>query len=179
MTNDDMLNYQHSLLEIGLLIQNFYDSVSEGDGPRVLRCWKFFLPYLRNDGSGSTKYALEALFVICQANALLSPKAAHQLTWNCFNKTKNGPGGNIPLDLALEHHNSLIKTVMRNLGPNASSSKALDRYCKALEVNKNALENFDHMVNFKTRSGEHRRRVEKTDLRKILSELGSIRTLAV
>ena len=82
MTNDDMLNHQHSLLEIGLLIQNFYDSVSEGDGPRVLRCWKFFLPYLRNDGSGSTKYALEALFVICQANALLSPKAAHQLTWN-------------------------------------------------------------------------------------------------
>lgn len=171
MTNDDMLNYQHSLLEIGLLIQNFYDSVSEGDGCRVLRCWKFFLPYLQNDGSGSTKYALEALFVICQANALLSPKAAHQLTWNRFSKTKNGPGGNIPLDLALEHHNRLIKTVMRNLGPNASSSKALDRYCKALEVNKNALENFDHMVSFKTRSGEHRRRVEKTDLKKIVSEL--------
>ena len=54
MTNDDMLNYQHSLLETGLLLQNFYDSASEGDGPRVLRCWKFFLPYLRNDGSGST-----------------------------------------------------------------------------------------------------------------------------
>ena len=60
-----------------------------------------------------------------------------QLTWNRFSETKNGPGGNIPLDLALEYHNRLIKTMMRNLGPNAASSKALDRYCKALEVNKN------------------------------------------
>ncbi len=35
---DDMFNYQLALLEIGLLIQNFYDAISEGDGARVIHC---------------------------------------------------------------------------------------------------------------------------------------------
>ena len=50
---DDMFNYQCSLLDIGMIILNFYDAVSEGDGMRVVRCWKFMLPYLTNDGAHS------------------------------------------------------------------------------------------------------------------------------
>lgn len=168
---DDMLNYQLALLEIGLLIQNFYDAISEGDGARVIRCWKFALPYLKNDGTSSSKYALEALYMACQMNALLTPRSAHRLMWNRFYKTKNGPGGNIPLDLALEHYNRLVKTVMRNLGPNASNPKALDRYCKGLAVNKLLLDNFDWVNNLKKLSGEHYRRSDRPDLLKIINEL--------
>ncbi len=119
-----------------------------------------------------------ALFMMAffmMANALLSPKAAHQLVRDQFSKTKNGPGGNIPLDFALEHYNRLMKAMMQNLGPNASSSVALDCYCKALEANKNAMDNFDLMINFKTRSVEHRQMVEKAYLRKIVAELVKIR----
>ncbi len=36
--DDDMLSYQRSLLEYGLLILNFFDGISEGDGARVIRC---------------------------------------------------------------------------------------------------------------------------------------------
>ena len=57
---DDMYNYQSSFLEVGLLAKNFFDAISEGDGARVVRCWKFMLQYLRHDGAGSRKYALEA-----------------------------------------------------------------------------------------------------------------------
>ena len=34
---DDVLNYQTSFVEVGLLLKNFYDAVAEGDGLRVIR----------------------------------------------------------------------------------------------------------------------------------------------
>ena len=57
---DHTFNNQCSRLEYGMLIEYFWDAIKEGDGKRVFRCWKFQLPYLKND-PGSTKYALETL----------------------------------------------------------------------------------------------------------------------
>ena len=133
--SDDMYNYQCSLLEFGFIIISFYDAISEGDGLRVFRCWKFMLPYLRQDGAASRKYALEALYLLFQAYALLSPRDA-PLNKEQFYKLKQGSGGNIPLDLALEQYNNVIKTLMRKMGPNATNKRALSRLIKALTTNK-------------------------------------------
>ena len=46
---DDMFCYQKALLEYGMLLLNFWDAISEGDGTRILRSWKYFLLYLRNE----------------------------------------------------------------------------------------------------------------------------------
>ena len=119
---DDMFNYQCSFLEYGMNIYNFFDAIKEGDGKHVIRCWKFQLPYLRND-PGSTKYALEALTLIFQINALLSPKDVHRFVWNGFASNRNGYGNNIPLDLNMEFMNRLLKEVVRKLGPNAKNPK--------------------------------------------------------
>ena len=167
---DDMFNYQSSFLEIGLLVKNFYDAISEGDGSRVVRCWKFMLQYLKEDGASSRKYALEALYLQCQVNALLSPRAAHRLVWNRFFKSKCGTA-NIPLDLALEHYNKLIKILMRNLGANGLNKNAIDRHCKALATNKQLLDNFDEMCNVVRRSGRHVQRSPRNDLIKIVKGL--------
>ena len=130
------------------------------------------MPYLKNDDVSSANYALGALYIMCQISALSTPRGAHRLTWNRFFKTNNGTGGNVPLDLALKHYNRVIKMIMRNLGPNASNPKASsDRYCKALVINKKLLESFDVMTNFMKRSGEHFRRSEQSELRKIVIEL--------
>lgn len=123
LKRDDMFSYQSSFLEIGLLVKNFYDAISEGDGQRVVRCWKFMLQYLKQDGARSRKYALEALYLQCQVNSLLSPQAAHRLVWNRFLKSKSGAGGNIPLDLALEHFYRIVKILMKNLGANGLKKK--------------------------------------------------------
>ena len=45
---------------LGLLYMNFTDDVAEGDGD--IHCWKFLLLDFYWD-SGSTKYALEALYL--------------------------------------------------------------------------------------------------------------------
>lgn len=79
---DDMLSYQKALLDYGMLILNFWDAISEGDGDCVVHCWKFFLLYLKHQGGAANKYALEALYIMFQIYALLSPQAAHRLFWN-------------------------------------------------------------------------------------------------
>ena len=57
----------------------------------------------------SSKYALDALYLMFQIHAVLSPQAAQHLVWNRFVKNKHGMGGNIPLDLQLEFLNKLVK----------------------------------------------------------------------
>ncbi len=168
---DDMFNYQCSLLDIGMVIKNFFDAVSEGDGLRVVRSWKFMLQYLRQDGASSRKYALEALYLLFQIYAILPERAAHDLIWNRFSKNKRGHGGNIPLDLALEHFNNLLKSVIRNLGPNATNTAVINRYCKALTVNKRLLENFDRSCKVIKRSGTHVKANLSGDIKRVVDEL--------
>lgn len=75
--SDDMLAHQKALMEYGILLHNFKDAVSEGDSERDLSRWKFFLLHLRN-GKKSTKYALEALYIMFKVYVLLTPKASHK-----------------------------------------------------------------------------------------------------
>ena len=168
---DDMFSYQCALLEYGCILLNFYDAVSEGDGMRVIRGWKFMLPYLKQDGASSRKYALEALYLLFQVYAMLSPRDSHRLIWNRFHKPKFGLGGNIPLDLAMEHYNNFIKNLMRKLGPNATNRTALDRLTKALTCNKKLLDNYDTMCSVIKRSGRHVQRSKENDIRKVVAEL--------
>ena len=169
---DDMLSYQKALLEYGLLLLNFWDAVSEGDGIRIFRSWKYFLLYLQNEGSSATKYSLEALYLMCQVNALLSPQAAHRLIWNRSVKNKTGRGGNIPLDLQLEFYNRILKGALKNLGHNASK-KSLDRICHAMGVTNQLLHNFDREAKIIKRSGKHVKQSTQGDLSKVVGELVS------
>lgn len=168
---DDMLNYQYALLEYGMLFRNFSDAVSEGDGQRIIRCWKFFLMFLKGDGQRSCKYALEGLNIMCQIYALLSPRDAHRLIWNRSVKAKSGMGGNIPLDLALEHFNRVLKQLIKNMGPNASNEKAVNRFAKAIGVTKQLMDNFDLDCKVLKRAGHHVAKAATCDLKKLVAEL--------
>lgn len=166
---DDMFSYQRALLEYGLLLYNFKDSVNEGDGTRIIRCWKFFLLHLKNSKS-STKYALKALYLMFQVYALLSPKAAHELIWNRSVKLRNNRGGNIPLDLQLEFYNRILKDAVKQLGPNASQ-RSMDRICKSMSVTKDLMDRFDLELKIHKRSGRHVASSSDNDLKKVVGEL--------
>ena len=169
---DDMYNYQCSFLEYAMIIVNFFDAIKEGDGERIIRCWKFQLPYLRHD-KGSTKYAVEALGLIFQVHSLLSPQDAHRLIWNRTISLRPGIGKNFPLDLSLEFMNRVLKIIILKLGPNATSHKCVDRYCRAIDVTKSVLDNFDYECEVICRSGKHVARSTLPDLEKIVGELQS------
>ena len=42
--HDDVHDYAKDTLVLGLLLMEFNDSIWEGDGDRIIRCWKFLLP---------------------------------------------------------------------------------------------------------------------------------------
>ena len=80
-------------------------------------------------------------------------------------------GGNIPLDLALEHYNNTIKCILRTLGPNATNHKVVDRFCNAITVNKALLDNFDRSWKILKRSGKHVEANTLGDMKKVIGEL--------
>ena len=129
------------------------DAVKEGDGERIVRCIKMFLLHFKEDGSGSTKYALEALFHMFQLYALLSPREAERMKWNRTVNNHGQPGCNVAMDLALEHDNHLIKDMIRGLGANISEA-SVRRICRAFFVIKAFLEHLDLEVKVKKISSE-------------------------
>lgn len=100
-TDDNVYNYARVLCHYGSLCLEFRDAWAEGDGERVIRCWKLFLPHFK--ATGRTKYSLEALRLQFQTSAILSPNLAHQVKWHRFVNVKGCAGKNIPCDLYNEH----------------------------------------------------------------------------
>jgi hypothetical protein len=166
---DDMFNYQCSILQHGLLYLNFRDAVSEGDGMRVVRIWKFFMLHFREKSTNS-KYALEALHLLFQVYSLLTPRQAHQLMWNRSVNHRGGYCNNVPLDLDLEHDNNYIKVACKKLGRNLTS-KAVTRICHSCKVAREVIEKFDLESKIRKMSGKHVHKSESKDIEILVGDL--------
>ena len=96
------------MLDNGLLYMNFVDALSEGDGNRIIRSWKFMLLHFYA-AKKKTKYSIEALYLLLQQYCLLSPRDAYIQRWNRSTNNKGGAANNVPLDLDLKHNNHYLK----------------------------------------------------------------------
>ena len=85
---DARYNYACARLNFGMLLYNFDDAIKEGDGDRILRCWKFILLIFR--AYKHTKYAFAALQLFFYTSCMLSERMSHLLVWN---RTVNNHGG--------------------------------------------------------------------------------------
>ena len=61
---DRVQAYANELLTLGLYLMEFSDAIREGDGERIIRCWKFFLLLFK--ANGRTNYSIEALLLLVQ-----------------------------------------------------------------------------------------------------------------
>ena len=109
-------DYSRHLLTIGCLYLEYNDAIKEGDGMRVLQCWKYLLPIFQN--SGRKNYTIEAFKLLYQYYYGLPPRQAQQLLWSRFINTQGIHGKNIPMELHQEHLNRVCKTSIEALGPN-------------------------------------------------------------
>lgn len=169
-SEDDIFNYHCGFMNMALLLRNFMDAIKEGDGERIIRCIKMFLLHFKQDGSGSTKYSLEALYQMFQLYALLSPREAHRLKWNRTVNNHGRAGCNVAMDLALEHDNHLVKDMIRGVGANIND-KSVRRICRAFFIIKSFLEHLDQEMQVKKISGEHCKKSVKQDLKKVVKTL--------
>lgn len=165
-----MYNYQCNVMDHGLLYLNFTDAIAEGDGDRIIRCWKFLLLHFFVDGSKSTKYALEALYLQFQQQALLSPRQAYCQKWNRSVNNHGKKGKNVSLDLDLEHDNNYLKEAMRKMGPGITE-QSVTRICRSLKMAREVIENISRECHVMKRSGIHYTACNEKDLLKMVDNL--------
>ena len=167
-SSDSVNEYTRNFLSIGSIYLLFKDAIKEGDGRRVLQCYRYLLPIFIN--SGRRNYANEALNLLCQYHYDLPAQQAEQLVWSRFVNTTDVKGGNIPTDLHLEHLNRILKGTVQGLGSNKSET-AIVRSSKAIGVIKEVIQKFDQQNNVPLSSKSHRIPAIKKEFETIVKEL--------
>ena len=81
-SQDGIFNYSQEVTTLGLLCLELEDAIREGDGLRLLRVWKFLLLIFK--AAHRKNYSIEALTILVQYYALLSPRQREQLLWSRF-----------------------------------------------------------------------------------------------
>ena len=166
--SDTVHEYAKEVLSLGLLLLEFNDAVREGDGDRIVRCWRFFLPLFK--ASDKTNYAVEAFTLLAQEKYLLSPRMAMQLKWSRTINVHGRPGKNVSADLHMEHLNRACKQSISGLGANVTDH-SIKRVGNCIGRLHSTLLNFDRVNNISIESGTHRSHSTSSDLNKLLRQL--------
>lgn len=155
-------------MTVGLLYLEFSDSIKEGDGIRVLRCWRYMLLLFKV--TGRTNYSIEVFTLLAQYHFLLSERERHQLIWGRFINIHGVPARNIPCDFFIEHLNRVAKEAVH--GRRANKTKdALVRIGKAIGPLNSLQNNFDEENGINTDSGNHKTSSICNDLKKTVGVL--------
>jgi hypothetical protein len=172
MSPDKVLEYASAVLSDGLLLLEFRDAVHEGDGERVMRCWRLMLLYFLH--SGHRKYALEAFLLQASINGSVNKRLAQEILHNRFINTRGGLGRNIPTDLHMEHLNRTLKDYLNGLGANISD-RMIVQTSKSLKSLMEIVQNFDAQCGVNPVSLHHTTRSSKKDQAQVLSHLTEAR----
>lgn len=149
---DHKRNYHCARLGYGLLIEHLDDTVKEGDAGRLLDFLKIALLLLHCHHR--VKYAYVVLLFLAKIYAILPKGIALEVLLNRFFNSLGKAGGNIPLDLRMEHLNKLLKLALKQLGANLSE-KGAQRIAQSLQAIEEILINVDRDCNLKPRVGYH------------------------
>lgn len=167
-TTDTKYNYARVLCHYGSLVMEFRDAWAEGDGERVIRCWRLFLPHFQ--AAGRTKYSLAAFNVQLQTQVSLSPNTAHQVMWHRFVNSRGGMGNNIPCDLYNEHINKLVKHIIRSQGPNLTDI-SLQRAAHSVSTLSQITHAFDTHSGVPHGTVAHSTRSDTEDVLKVMNTI--------
>lgn len=166
--DDHVLAYAREVLSLGLLYMEFTDAVREGDGGRILRCWRYLLLIFK--ASNRTNYSVEAFTLLAQYHFMFSERMRMQLMWGRTVNVHGRPGKNISCDLHNEHLNRECKGGISGLGANVTDH-AVERVGKALRSTVRILEQFDMANNVPQPSGYHTSRSATEDILKLVDQL--------
>lgn len=166
--DDKILEYSKLVMSIGMLYFEYCDAIREGDGMRVLRCWRFMFIFFKC--TNRTNYSIESFTLLAQYHFLFSEQHRQQLIWGRFINVHGLPARNIPCDLYMEHLNRVCKDAVNGLGAN-KTSKALVRVGKIVGILDAVLRNFDAENSVNERSGKHKVANVKKDLNTVVKVL--------
>ena len=174
-TDDQVHNYARVLCHFASVVCLFIDAWKEGDGERVIRCWKLCMLHLHSERK--TKYALEALRLQFQLRTL-QPYLVHQLTWGRFVNTHGGKGRNIPCDLHNEHINKLFKEMIGDMGANFTE-EASTRAARSISTLERLAIQYERQTGIHPQTTAHSRRSDEKDVFTIVKAVQKARVLDV
>ena len=165
---DTVNEYAKEVLSLGLLFLEYCDSIREGDGDRIFRCWRYFLPLFKS--SGRKNYAIETFTLLAQEKYLFSPRMSMQLKWSRTINVHGRPAKNISADLHMEHLNRECKNAISGLGANVTDN-SIKRVGNCLGRLQSTLHQFDSVNGIKQESGSHTCHSTATDMNRIIQQL--------
>ena len=160
--------YACEVLTLGLVLTEFNDAVREGDGTRIIRCWRYFLLFFK--ASNRSNYAIEAFTLLTQFDFLLPHRLARQLAWSRTINTHGRAGKNVSCDLHMEHLNREAKNQISGLGSNITDG-AVTRVGNALGEVVHVLHRFDCVNRIKDPSARHSQKSCKKDMAILVKQL--------
>ena len=173
-TNSDQLkNYGHVTLELGLLFKALQDMIHLPDRDRGLRLLKLAMIVFKADNNLS-KYALEILRLLIHQICTLSEKAANEEFYGLFVNTKGHVDSNIPVDLCMEHQVRTIKRHLRHMTSNKNEKTVMKRSC-AIPGLRMIGRNYDKMSQVVIRAKKHSKRDSTPDELSMLNDLRQVR----
>ena len=167
-SKDRVHTYACELMTLGLLWRNYYDSVREGDGMRVLCIWKYLLLVFK--AKKRHNYCKEAAILLFQFHYVLSDRLRMQLMTSRFINTKGRVGCNMPSDLYMEHLNRRLKQIIRHQGSNIQPTSLLTA-SKVIGIVDSICRSFEDQVHGRQVSDVHRKPSTNKDFDKIKEEL--------
>ena len=141
--SDKVLGYVQQLLSLGSMYLEFADAVKEGDGKRIIRCWRYLMVIFR--AANRKNYAKEAFHLLYEYQYVLSPSQKEQLLYSRFINIRGKLGSNISADLHMEHLNREVKQCNTSLKSNKDENSIL-RVGKALGRLSPVLNGFDKVT---------------------------------
>ena len=165
---DGILEYAKECLTLCLLKEEFDDAIHEGDGQRLIRCWKFFLLIFKC--TNHKNYSIEALNLLAQYYVLLPPRLANQLIYSRFVNVHGTPGHNIPCDLHMEHINAACKFAIAGLGSNVTP-QAISRIGRCIGPLMSICEQFDSVFHLHSLASQHSMPNLSKDVATVVKEL--------
>ena len=145
----------------------FSNAVREGDGFRILRCWRYLMLIFK--ATNRTNYSGEAFTLLVQYHFLFSKRVAMQLIWSRTINVHGRPGKNVSCDLHCEHLNRECKNSISGLGANVTDN-AVQRVGKCLGETVKVMQHFNEINNISLQSGSHTRRSATQDLSKLVKQ---------
>ena len=169
--NDSVYTYAKELLSLGMLYLELLDAIREGDGLRILRCWRYLLLIFKV--TDKRKYAVQAVTLLFQYEFFFTERMKHQLLWNRTINATGRIGHNIPMDLHMEHLNRNLKSAISHLSSNVSKS-TISRLGKSMKKLEAVTSNYDRCSKVSQDMGYHSNPSLTKDLKQIIDELNKM-----
>ena len=112
--NDGICSYSVNVLQSFMLLADFKDAVSSGNGDYLSILHKQLLVHF--SATGFNDYAIEMLTNIMQTQILLSEAEAHKCKWASTVNWSGGEGKNVEIDLFQENRNKDMKEMIKAMG---------------------------------------------------------------